>query len=130
MSGANQEERPVIRATRRWISFWRLVGAVAWFLLMVAFFFEPLRDSSGPLQDRLPDLRKRSFMLSVVSRPGGGRITVSGVDRGKSPVLVNVECDEGQPVIVNVELPGYSSFREEVPCQEGGNYDVEARMTR
>lgn len=124
---------PTAARRRRLAAALRLVAGAAWLALAVTVFRLPLAVAAAPAAQAvgLEDLVRPSapgFLLSVVSLPPGGRLSVNGVDRGTVPLVANVICEEGQKVRLVVVQEGFAPWEHEVDCREGRALRVTARL--
>ncbi len=113
----------------------RLLAAVAWLTLALAFFRLPLARTFGPWVQSagLGGLFSPSapgFMLRVSSQPPGGRLWVNGEDQGEVPLIANVRCTEGEAVQLQVVKDGFAPWEREIGCREGRTLTVRARLGR
>lgn len=111
----------------------RLLAWVAFFVAVVSTFRQPFDRVLGhrlrPVlaaigADRLLGIAPApGFMLQVTSRPSGAAVRIDGIERGKTPALLNVTCRQGEKVVIEVELAGRST-RRTVECREGGRLEA------
>ncbi len=116
----------------------RLLASLA--LLVLAFLVvqEPLRmalgrqwiPGVGTLE--LPGLGEGAkaapgFVVQVLSRPPGAEVEIDGVARGKTPMLGNVQCQDGREVVLRVLREGFEPETRRVACREGGR--LQAQIT-
>lgn len=107
----------------------RLLASVSLLAVTVLVMQDSLRlaclqwfPSVGSLE--IPWLTARGsvpgFVVQVQSRPPGAQVEIDGQARGTTPMLANVECRNGQEVVLRVELSGFAPEARHVICREGG----------
>ena len=75
----------------------------------------------GPVKLGEPDAQ-----LRVRSEPEGAEVTVAGVDRGRSPLTLDLPAGIAYPVVLS--LPGYASWTQTVFASSGAALDADARL--
>jgi hypothetical protein len=127
-------ERPIPKpGPRPPATILRVASALAALTAAVAFFYPAFRDDfsdrvAPPKTTAAPPVVDHSLSLSVQSHPARATVTVDGVERGHTPALFTVTCDEGAEVAVEVAAPGRETYRTTLPCAQGGARSVAATL--
>ncbi|MCP3961075.1 MAG: PEGA domain-containing protein [bacterium] len=124
----------------RIVELLRLLSAGSLLVLALAFFWQPIRQVTGPSATRtlqrlpLPAFMRPSgvagFMVRVVSEPSGARVVIDGTDRGRAPLFANVPCEDGQRIEIVVAKQGFPRWQRGVDCRVGGELVVRARLNQ
>ena len=124
---------------------WRVAGclralsSLSLLVLALALFWQPLRATFGPtvipVVEKMPlpaalSPKAEGFMVRVVSTPSGAEVWIDGTERGRTPLFGNVECDEGQEVVIEVKKAGHPDWRQTEPCRVGEELTVRAPLGR
>lgn len=113
----------------------RLCAALAILAAVWIVFEPPLRalaarigQAGNPLAGVLG--ADQGFLARIGSSPPGAAVAIDGKQRGETPFLGNVACGQGDKVLIEIAAPGYQTWRRELECREGGQLEVDAKLTR
>lgn len=118
----------------------RLCAALAILAAVLIVFQLPLGalaariGTSGSLLSGIPLAglfgADQGFLARIDSQPSGAAVAIDGKYRGETPFLGNVACGQGDEVVVEITSAGYQPWRRELECREGGQLEVDAKLSR